>query len=172
MELLRNVKRYVSRGLMVAAWVGLVASVTVAFEEVISRYVFGVSHPWASELCVFTVLYAVCLSIAIAHERRAHILVDFVLSRLPELWRKILVLAADLIVLVVCIVLIKATIDATVVAHGALVRTVSQSYVTWPLVLALPIGFTFYAIYCLIGILEACLSLSSRRVTASGKEDH
>lgn len=170
MQRIRSIRSGVSQVIKVVAYILLVGSTVLAFEEVISRYVFGVSHMWAQEFTVFVIIYAVCLFMAVAHEWAEHINVTLLLDFMPESWRKIWGLILNLLTLIVCGVFAKASLDAMLIAFTIGVRSESILYPLWVLVLPLPIGFSLYAIYCLIGILEVGLSFSSGHLTAPRKD--
>lgn len=65
----------------------ILAGIAINFANVIGRYVFLAPLPWAEEVMVFLVMWAVFVgAIAVTLERR-HLVMDLVLNRLPPRWR-------------------------------------------------------------------------------------
>src|SRR5579862_4527169 len=83
--------------LRVLAGVMLVASVAINFANIIGRYVFSVSIPWAEEAMLFLMIGCVFLGAAPVGWLGRHIRMDVVVSVLPTGWRKIFELFADLV---------------------------------------------------------------------------
>ena len=91
--------------LRVAAGIMLIASVSINFANIIGRYVFSVSIPWAEEAMLFLMIGCVFLGAAPVGWLGRHIRMDVVVSVLPTGWRKIFELFADLVTIATCVML-------------------------------------------------------------------
>ena len=91
--------------LRVAAGVMLVASVGINFANIIGRYVFSVSIPWAEEAMLFLMIGCVFLGAAPVGWLGRHIRMDVLVSILPAGARKIFELFADLVTIATCVML-------------------------------------------------------------------
>ena len=91
--------------LRVLAGVMLVASVAINFANIIGRYVFSVSVPWAEEAMLFLMIGAVFLGVPPVGWLGHHIRMDVVVSLLPPRTREVFELFADLVTIATCVML-------------------------------------------------------------------
>jgi TRAP-type C4-dicarboxylate transport system permease small subunit len=91
--------------LRIAAGVMLVASVGINFANIVGRYVFSVSIPWAEEAMLFLMIGCVFLGAAPVGWLGRHIRMDVLVSILPAGARKIFELFADLVTIATCVML-------------------------------------------------------------------
>jgi TRAP-type C4-dicarboxylate transport system permease small subunit len=91
--------------LRIAAGVMLVASVGINFANIVGRYVFSVSIPWAEEAMLFLMIGCVFLGAAPVGWLGRHIRMDVLVSILPAGARKIFELFADLVTIATCLML-------------------------------------------------------------------
>jgi TRAP-type C4-dicarboxylate transport system permease small subunit len=91
--------------LRIAAGVMLVASVGINFANIVGRYVFSVSIPWAEEAMLFLMIGCVFLGAAPVGWLGRHIRMDVLVSILPAGVRKIFELFADLVTIATCVML-------------------------------------------------------------------
>jgi C4-dicarboxylate transporter, DctQ subunit len=91
--------------LRIAAGVMLVASVGINFANIVGRYVFSVSIPWAEEAMLFLMIGCVFLGAAPVGWLGRHIRMDVLVSILPAGARKIFELLADLVTIATCLML-------------------------------------------------------------------
>jgi TRAP-type C4-dicarboxylate transport system permease small subunit len=91
--------------LRIAAGVMLVASVGINFANIVGRYVFSVSIPWAEEAMLFLMIGSVFLGAAPVGWLGRHIRMDVLVSILPAGTRKIFELFADLVTIATCVML-------------------------------------------------------------------
>jgi TRAP-type C4-dicarboxylate transport system permease small subunit len=91
--------------LRIAAGVMLVASVAINFANIIGRYVFSVSIPWAEEAMLFLMIGCVFLGAAPVGWLGRHIRMDVLVSILPAGARRIFELFADLVTIATCVML-------------------------------------------------------------------
>src|ERR1700740_3321944 len=88
-----------------APGVMLVASVGINFANIIGRYVFSVSVPWAEEAMLFLMIGAVFLAVPPVGWLGRHIRMDVVVSLLPPRAREVFELFADLVTIATCVML-------------------------------------------------------------------
>lgn len=91
--------------LRIAAGVMLVASVGINFANIVGRYVFSVSIPWAEEAMLFLMIGCVFLGAAPVGWLGRHIRMDVLVSILPAGAREIFELFADLVTIATCLML-------------------------------------------------------------------
>src|SRR5215471_1022977 len=83
-----------------AAGIFLISSVAINFANIIGRYCFSVSIPWAEEIMLFLMVGCVFTGCcAVAWEGR-QIRMDVIVGLMPEPVRKLLALLAELLLLV------------------------------------------------------------------------
>jgi TRAP-type C4-dicarboxylate transport system permease small subunit len=91
--------------LRVAAGAMLIASVAINFANIIGRYVFSVSVPWAEETMLFLMIGAVFLAVPPVGWLGRHIRMDVVVSLLPPRARNIFEIFSDLVTIATCVML-------------------------------------------------------------------
>lgn len=69
-------------------------AVILYFSQVVSRYLFGFTFPWAEELIVTLVVWACFIGASLAVRHKAHISVDLLVRKLPAAPHRIAALAA------------------------------------------------------------------------------
>ena len=147
-----------------AAGIFLMSSVAINFANIIGRYFFGVSIPWAEEIMLFLMVGCVFTGCcAVAWEGR-HLRMDVVISVLPAKVRDLLMMVSEL-------ALIAAAFAVTVFAWPVIVQLAAfderSQAANFPLVIPqamVPVG------YALMALLVA-VRLLSRRQTDAGKRD-
>src|ERR1700683_1459295 len=91
--------------LRVLAGAMLAASVAINFANIIGRYVFSVSVPWAEEAMLFLMIGAVFLAVPPVGWLGRYIRMDVVVSLLPPRTREVFELFADLVTIATCVML-------------------------------------------------------------------
>ncbi|MGA8610974.1 MAG: TRAP transporter small permease [Xanthobacteraceae bacterium] len=91
--------------LRVAAGTMLIASVAINFANIIGRYVFSVSVPWAEETMLFLMIGAVFLAVPPVGWLGRHIRMDVVVSLLPPRARIVFEIFSDLVTIATCVML-------------------------------------------------------------------
>ena len=91
--------------LRVAAGAMLVASVAINFANIIGRYVFSWSIPWAEEAMLFLMIGCVFLGAAPVGFLGRHIRMDVVVLLLPPRARKAFEIFSDLVTIATCCML-------------------------------------------------------------------
>jgi len=79
---------------------GIVAGVSVAFINVVARYIFDASLVWATELTIFLFLYSVFFGAAYCFKKDAHIAVTVVLDNVSSRIAKIMLIISHLVTFV------------------------------------------------------------------------
>lgn len=70
--------------LLTLAGVLITISTVSLLVQVISRYFFNAPTVWSEELAIFCFVWSTMLAVPVAFLRREHIVIDFVVTRLPE----------------------------------------------------------------------------------------
>ena len=144
----------------------LISSVAINFANIIGRYCFSVSIPWAEEIMLFLMVGCVFTGCcAVAWEGR-HIRMDVLVSALPPKLRAFFDLLSDL-------VLIGAAITVTIFAYPVIMQLAAfderSEAANFPLVIPqsmVPIG------YSLMALLVAIRVLTPRRAAGGGSGTH
>jgi TRAP-type C4-dicarboxylate transport system permease small subunit len=143
----------------------LISSVVINFINIIGRYVFSVSIPWAEEIMLFLMVGCVFTGCcAVAWEGR-HIRMDVMISALPPKLHAFFNLLSEL-------VLIAAAIAVTAFAYPVITQLAAfderSQAANFPLAIPqsmVPIG------YSLMALLVALRLLTRRRRTATPQPD-
>jgi TRAP-type C4-dicarboxylate transport system permease small subunit len=136
--------------LRVASSVMLVSSVAVNFANIIGRYFFAVSIPWAEEVMLFLMIACVFLHCGLVGWSGRQIRMDALVSLLPARARAIMEFAGEIVVGITAVLV--AILAWPVVSMLAELDQRSEG-ANIPLVLpqaAMPIGFLIMAL--LIGV--------------------
>lgn len=66
----------------------MTAATVIVAAQVVTRYVFQVPLPWSEEIARYLFIWLVWLGAAFATKERRHIIIDVVVSRLPDSLRR------------------------------------------------------------------------------------
>jgi TRAP-type C4-dicarboxylate transport system permease small subunit len=149
-----------------AAAIFLISSVAINFANIIGRYFFSVSIPWAEEIMLFLMVGCVFTGCcAVAWEGR-QIRMDVVLGMLPPKLRELLNVLAEL-------VLIATAAAVTVFAWPVITQLAAfderSQAANFPLVIPqamLPIGYTLMALLVAVRLIVRWRSDSGRADTS------
>jgi TRAP-type C4-dicarboxylate transport system permease small subunit len=143
----------------------LAASVVINFVNIIGRYVFAVSLPWAEEIMLFLMVGCVFTGCCAVAWQGRHIRMDVMISALPPKLHAFFNLLSDL-------VLIAAAIIVTVFSYPVITQLAAfderSEAANFPLVIPqsmVPIG------YSLMALLVAIRLLTPRRSPAAPAND-
>ncbi len=143
----------------------LIASVVINFINIIGRYVFSVSIPWAEEIMLFLMVGCVFTGCCAVAWQGRHIRMDVMISALPRRFYNFFNLLSDL-------VLIAASITVTVFSYPVVTQLAAfderSEAANFPLVIPqsmVPIGFG------LMALLVAIRLLTPRRTPAGPSGD-
>jgi len=166
METIVNGVRWLLVVTRAAAGICLLASVAVNFANIIGRYFFSVSIPWAEEIMLFLMVGCVFTGCcAVAWEGR-QIRMDVVVSMLPLQVRRFLALLSELVMIATAAAV---TVFAwPVIAQLAAFDERSQA-ANFPLVIPqamIPIGYSLMALLVAVRLMQR----PSRGSGASGAD--
>jgi TRAP-type C4-dicarboxylate transport system permease small subunit len=143
----------------------LLGSVVINFINIVGRYAFNVSIPWAEEIMLFLMVGCVFTGCCAVAWQGRHIRMDVVIMALPPQGRAFCNLLSDL-------VLIAAAITVTVFAYPVVSQLAAfderSQAADFPLVIPqsmVPIG------YALMALLTAIRILTVRRPSAAAPAD-
>ena len=86
----------------------------VVFLNVVCRYLFLTTLPWAEELARFMFIWLTFIGSVIANDQLQHMRLDIVVNKFPEKVSRIIVGVSYILVLVLLVILIKGGVDYTV----------------------------------------------------------
>lgn len=114
------------------------ALVVVAFYQVVSRYLLGITPAWSEEGARYLAIWVVLLTSALAIELRAHIAVDIVPNLLPRPLRLVVISFVWLCVFVFLFVFLRESFNLLAIAQGQVTPGLSipMVYIYWILPLA------------------------------------
>ncbi len=128
--------------LVIACVIGMVA---VIFLQVIFRFVLNDPLSWSEELARFLFVWITFLGAAICARERAHIGMDYVVSKFPEALRKRIEHFEMLLLVVISLAIMVTSIETVVTNFGqsspALKLNMGLVYA------AIPIGCAYTAVY-------------------------
>lgn len=143
----------------------LISSVMINFINIIGRYIFSVSIPWAEEIMLFLMVGCVFTGCCAVAWQSRHIRMDVMISALPKPLHDFFNLLSEL-------VLIAAAVTVTVFAYPVISQLAAfderSEAANFPLVIPqsmVPIG------YILMALLVAIRLLSPRRTPAAPPGD-
>jgi len=114
------VKKYVLLFLQnfeeIVAGICLAIMVGVTFVNVMGRYLFTAPLTWGDEFCLFLAGWAVFLGMSAAYKRNQHLGMEFLLNHLNNKNKMRLQQLLTLVMLILCIILMKASWDFTFAA--------------------------------------------------------
>jgi TRAP-type transport system small permease protein len=98
-SLLQKVRSIVEKLTCITIGVLFTGMVIVVFGNVLARYVFNASIGWSEEVSRFMLIWITFLGAVVAYMRNEHLGLDLLLKYLPVNSVKVMVIAADLLVL-------------------------------------------------------------------------
>ena len=91
----------------------VVAMSLLVFSNVVSRYIFDSSIPWANEMSRFFFVWLVFFGAIEALKSNEHMAVDLLVRKLPKTVRKILFVLIDVIILILLYMIFDGSIKIT-----------------------------------------------------------
>jgi C4-dicarboxylate transporter DctQ subunit len=118
----------------------------LTFIQVVLRYIFGTGWVWSLEATTYTFAWLVLIGMSYCVRERAHIAVDLLVSRLPAVIRRVVMLTAIGLCVVYCALMIYggAIFVDRLMMIGNNARDVPLP--RWMLTSILPLGFGLLAI--------------------------
>lgn len=100
-------------GLGCAAGALMAGMVILVFANVVGRYVFSAAIGWSEEVSRFLFIWMVLLGAVLAFARREHVGLDLLVQILPGRWKRLVVVAADLVVVAALAFLTRGGVEMT-----------------------------------------------------------
>ena len=154
------------------AAIGITAGVSIAFTNVVARYVFDASLVWATEMTIFVFLWSIFFGAAYCFKKDAHIAVTIVLDIVPSRIAKAMLIISHLITFVFL---------CAVAYYGyhylQLVIDLDERSIDlwdmpmWIVYLVIPIAFSFAA-YRVGERIHAILSTSHDKILKESEAEH
>lgn len=118
----------------------------LTFIQVVLRYIFGTGWVWSLEATTYTFAWLVLIGMSYCVRERAHIAVDLLVTKLPAVTRRIVMLAAIGLCVVYCLLMIYggAVFVDRLMTLGNNARDIPLP--RWALTSILPLGFGLLAI--------------------------
>jgi TRAP-type C4-dicarboxylate transport system permease small subunit len=128
-----------------ALFLALAAMVVIIFINVVGRYAFGSSLSWGEEVALLLMVWLTYLGAAVAMRDGTHYAVDFFMRYVPAGWRRTVVLGKDALVVLMTVLLLYWSAEATVLLREWVTPAleISQSWVY----AACPVGSVFILFY-------------------------
>lgn len=95
------------------ALIGTIIVVTV-FTNVVSRYVFHTTIPWAEELARFLFIWVTFVGAILANDKSEHMRLDFIVARFKGKTRKTMEIIAYLVMVILLLILVHGSIKYTI----------------------------------------------------------
>jgi C4-dicarboxylate transporter DctQ subunit len=99
---------WMARGARVIALAGMVIMTPVVFVNVVLRYLFGYSVAWSSEVARYSFVWITFMGTAVALWEGSHAKIDYFVERFPPRLRRIIMVIANLVIALLCLLLIIA----------------------------------------------------------------
>ena len=126
-RLLDTVKTAVAR-VALALFAGMMLATLL---QVAARYVFQVPIPWTEELARTLFVLAMLLAIPVAYREHEHVVVDFLLRRMPGAAVRYLLLVFDILVLFLLTIWARGALRMFEVNQGASLVSMPWFAVSW-----------------------------------------
>lgn len=135
--------------------------ILLTFLQVLSRYVFNWSIPWAQELTVFSMVYLVLLGCSMGMKKHEVASLTLLLDRLPFVARQIMRIVDDLIMIAFLAIMIGVNQDVIANSMGRLsgMMRIPMGFVN----IALTLSAALIIIHSLVDIWDIILSIRNYR---------
>ena len=90
------------------------ALVVVVFGNVVGRYLFNYSWPWADEASRFLFIWVILIGAVLTNEKYEHMNLDILVRWLPSTGGKVLQIASQAVIIVVLAIIVRGGITATI----------------------------------------------------------
>ena len=141
MKYYKKAMMFLHNVLMILVSIGLVIMICVTALEVLRRYFFGLSFPWAEELVKYLMIMVAFLGGAVAFQDKGLVALDMLTCKLSSRMKTIVGLIAEIIAVIVIAVLLwysmQAIMKPGVYKQLSIGLGISMAYAWAPM----PIGF-------------------------------
>jgi len=135
--------------LMYTVAIALTVMICVSFTEVIRRYIFSKSYPWADDLIRYMIIYVGFAGGAAAFRNKALVGLDLFTGFLSKKVQVIVELICNTIILFFLIFLLKYSIDSVQSPSIQLQKGIGLKISMAIPFMALPIGFACMIVFCI-----------------------
>jgi|GEM_PF-1145392 C4-dicarboxylate transporter DctQ subunit len=138
----------------------------LVFANIISRFIFGYSIGWSSEVARYAFIWLTFMGMAVALRDDSHAKIDLLINSVPWKLKKWIMILANLIILILSIFLIYAgtkQVLAVREVQAAYMRFLSMSW----MYMSIPVSSLFMFLFTLSGLAN---NLAYRNV-ASGESE-
>ena len=133
------------------------------FAEIVSRFVFGVSHEFVPAISSWAMVWMTFFIFGVALKAREHINVDILPVSLPRKFHTPLLTFYDIVSLLFAILLCIGSIKYVLMVRNADVYAVTVQFIPmWIVRLCVPIGGIFLALYSCEHLIDDMRHLISR----------
>lgn len=87
----------------------LAVMIVLVFTNVVLRYVFSTGFEWSEEIARLCFIYLVYLGAIGAMRENQHLIIDSVLSRIPDIWQKVIYFLVQVGIIWMMVVLIRGS---------------------------------------------------------------
>jgi C4-dicarboxylate transporter DctQ subunit len=128
------------------AVLGIAIGVSIAFLNVVARYVFDASLVWATELTIFAFLWSVFFGAAYCFKKDAHIAVTVVLDNVSSRLAKVMLLISHLITFIFLVAVAYYGYEYLLLVIDLDERSIDLwDMPMWIIYLVIPVSFAFGA---------------------------
>ena len=141
---------------------GIIAAILIALaiavvcQMVFLRYALESSAIWQTEFVTFSLVGATLIGSAYVMKERGHVAVELATVHAPPAARRLMIITADLVVLILALIMIWKSSELTWDAYKG--RWTSEStfeFMMWKPYLAMPVGFVLLALQCVACMMRA-----------------
>jgi TRAP-type C4-dicarboxylate transport system permease small subunit len=134
------------------------------FMEVVSRYVFGVTHSYIVDFASWWLSWGTFLLIGVVAKARQHVSIELLPSKLPDKYRIPTLIIFDSVNFIFAIFLCWAGIEHIVMyRHLSLTASTGVPLPLWIVVLCVPIGGFFLSLFSIEQLINNIFSLAKNR---------
>lgn len=133
--------------------IAMIILTPVVFANVISRFIFGYSIAWSSEVARYCFLWLTFMGMAVALKDDSHAKIDLIIKHSPTNLSKIIVISGHFIIMILSVVLIFSGLKQVVSVwsvKAAYMRFLSMSW----MYLSIPLSGFFMLLFSTTNLLE------------------
>lgn len=150
--------KQIRRGMLLidkwAAIVCIIVDLVVLFVNVVGRYVFLYSIPWAEEIGRYLMIIMIYLGISYSTHNNSHIRIDSVEKLYPAKAVPYIRILGNIIWVFYCGIITYYGVQYTAYIYGTHARMVAVNLQLWPIYATIPLGHVFMGIRVLFLISD------------------
>ena len=164
MKRLAIVAEKLEAGLCFGAGGFMILLLLMVFAEVISRYVFEISHDFVADLSTWLMIWMTYLIVASVLKSRQHMSVDILPTRLPAKYRILLLFIADALSLIFGILLCLAGIQNVLLIRAiGIFSSTTLDIPMWTVRVCVPLGGILLSLFSIKNLNMDISSISKLR---------